>query len=63
MCITHLMPQALPPLTDLKFPLEHLRQHADVAEPFVAESSANLIRICKSAVMRGHVSGWKGGIM
>lgn len=29
------MPQAfiLPSLTDLKFPLEHLRQHAAVAEP------------------------------
>lgn len=33
MFITHLMPQALPPLTDLKFPLEHLAQHADVADP------------------------------
>lgn len=29
------MPQAFifPPLTDLKFPFENLRQHADVAEP------------------------------
>lgn len=33
MFITHLMPQALPPLTHLKFPLEQLGQHADVAYP------------------------------